>query len=237
MAHDDDDEDQNGSAVPPLELARSYAAYTVRALKQNAKLAVITSASLLALTAAAVAVWPRTFTCTTVLSAIDNKVLDGDRTNDTLKNAPELILGNENIAQIVKKTELTKRWEQTLSPLSRVKQAVMAQIRGELTEDAKREALIGMVQNSISVNSGWMATKMSVSADWHDPKIAADLARAALQSFLDARQVAEIATIEEYIQILEGHATTSARKSRRWLAKRKGSATANSPKHKITSTK
>lgn len=202
----DDEEEEGGSGLPPLELAKSYGAYVARALKQNVKIAAVTSGVLIALTGAAVTVWPRTFVCTTVLSAMDNKVLDGDRATNSLNNASDLIMNHENIANIVKETKLVDSWERTLPPISRFKQTVMAKIRGEVPETAKRDALIGMVENSIGVDSGW-GSRLSISAGWTDPKIAADLASAAAQSFLKAREVAEISTIKEYIEILEGHAT------------------------------
>jgi uncharacterized protein involved in exopolysaccharide biosynthesis len=201
----DDDEEEGGSGVPPLDLAKSYGAYTVRALRQNVKFAALTASAVVALTVGVVAVWPRTFVCTTVLSAMDNKVLDGERGTDALRNASDLILNHENIANIVKETKLTESWERTLPPISRFKQSIMVHVRGEVPENAKRDALIGMVESSIGVDSGW-GSRLTISAGWTDPKVAADLAAAAAQSFLRAREVAEISTIKEYIEILEGHA-------------------------------
>jgi uncharacterized protein involved in exopolysaccharide biosynthesis len=202
----DDDEDEGGSGASPVDLAKSYGAYTVRALKENLKVAIVTSTALIGLTVVVATVWPRTFVCTTVLSSMDNKVLDGERATDSLRNASDLILNRENIANIVKETKLTESWERTLPPISRLKQRVMAQIRGEVSENAKRDALIGMVESSIGVDSGW-GSRLSISAGWTDPKVASDLAAAAAQSFLRAREVAEISTIKEYIGILEGHAS------------------------------
>ncbi len=205
MAQDDDDE-EGGSGAPPLDLAKSYAAYAVRALKQNLKGALITTCVVSALTVGVVTVWPRTFVCTTVLSAMDNKVLDGERATDSLRNASDLIRSHDNLINIVKETKLVAEWERTLPPISRFKQTIMRHVRGEVSESAKRDALVRMVENNLGVDSGW-GSRLSISAGWTDPKVAADLAAAAAQSFLRAREVAEISTIKEYIAILEGHAT------------------------------
>lgn len=209
MARDDDSEENDSAAVPPLDQVKSYAAYAVRSLKRHTRLAVVAALVVTAGTGAAVTVWPRTYTCTTVLSAVDNKVLDGDRSTEALRGAEEVILNHDNIGALVDEVKLTKRWETTLPPASRFKQKVSSWLRGgEVSERDKRDALVQMVQNALSViPPGWNQNKLTISADWNDPKIAADLAEAADQSFLRARHVAEISTITEYIEILEGHAT------------------------------
>lgn len=208
MDHDEDSGEDAGPKVPPLELARSYAGYLTRALKRRKWAALAVTASLLVVTGLVVLAWPRTFTCITVLSAVDNRVLDGDRNVDALRGAEELIKNRENMAKIVEKVDLTRRWDETMPPASRVKQRIRTWFFGAMSEADKREALVSMVQKSITViPPGWGQNKLTVIADWNHPEIAADLADAVDQSFLSARQVAEISTISEYIDILEGHAT------------------------------
>jgi uncharacterized protein involved in exopolysaccharide biosynthesis len=205
---DKDDSDENeGSGTPPLEQAKSYLAYGQRALRGHRLLAGVTAALVVAATIVAVVVWPRSYTCTTVLAAKENRILDGDKASAPLGGAAEVILSNENITGIVDELQLARNWESTLPPASRLKHRVMSFLRGEVSEAAKREALISMVQNNIHVTPpGWNESKLTISVDWHDGPTAAALADAADQSFLRARQVAEISTITEYITILEGHA-------------------------------
>jgi uncharacterized protein involved in exopolysaccharide biosynthesis len=206
-SEDDDSEGASGPVVPILDRVRSFWAYGVRAFRNHRKRALFTSGALMALTLAAVSLWPRSYTCTTVVASIENRVLDGERGPDGLKTAPEVILSRNNIEKIVDAVKLPKRWDETLSPAGRLKKRISGWFRGEPSAEAKRDALIGMVQQSISVTPpGWGQSKMIVSADWSDPQIAADLADAADKSFLNARRVVEISTITEYIEILEGHA-------------------------------
>lgn len=205
---ENDEEENAGSGTPPLELIKSYWAYGRRALRAHRVLAAVTTGLVAAATIGAVSVWPRSYSCTTVLAVQDSRVLDGGPQNGgSLAGATELIMSQENIASIVDELHMTKSWESSLSPLSQVKQRVMKMIRGEVNESAKRDALINTVKNSIWVQPpGWMENKLIITADWTDAKTAAALADAADQSFLRARHVAEISTITEYIGILEGHA-------------------------------
>lgn len=204
---DQDDDEDEGSGTPPLELAKSYLAYGMRALRLHRLLAALIATTVVVGTLVAVAVWPRSYTCVTVLAAQDGRVLDGDKSGGSLGGATEVITSSENVAAIVDELKLTKSWEANLPPMGRFKQAVMRVIRGEVSESAKRDALISMVQNNLHVTPpGWNESKLIISADWGDAKTAAALADAANQSFLRARHVAEISTITEYITILEGHA-------------------------------
>ncbi len=208
MDNEDDSEDGAAPAVPPLDQAKSYLAYAVRSLRRRRKLAGLSSLGLALLTVAAVSIAPRTYTCTTVLAAKDNRVLDGEKTTQSLAGAAEVILSSDNISAIVDEIQLAQQWEKTLPPASRFKKRVMTLLRGEISEKDKREALVAMVQASIHVTPpGWGESKLTISADWHDAETAAQLADAADQSFLRARHVAEISTITEYIAILEGHAS------------------------------
>jgi uncharacterized protein involved in exopolysaccharide biosynthesis len=202
-----DDDENEGSGTPPLELAKSYLAYGVRALRLHRLLAAVIAATVVAATVIAVIVWPRSYTCVTVLAAQDGRVLDGDKSGGSLGGATEVITSSENVAAIVDELKLTKSWEANLPPMGRLKQAVRKLIRGEVSESAKRDALVAMVQSNLHVTPpGWNESKLVISADWGDAKTAAALADAAYQSFLRARHVAEISTITEYITILEGHA-------------------------------
>lgn len=207
MVDRDDDEDE-GSGASPIDLAKSYGAYAVRALRLHTRVAIVGAVGVVLLVGVALAIWPRSYTCTTVLSAVDNKVLDGERSTESLRGAEEVILNRDNIVSIVDEVKLTSRWSKTMPPLSRFKQKVSIWLHGgEMSEHDKRDALVQMVQTSLSViPPGWNQNKLTISADWNDPHIAADLAEAADQSFLRARHVAEISTITEYIGILEGHA-------------------------------
>jgi uncharacterized protein involved in exopolysaccharide biosynthesis len=203
----DDDDENEGTGTPPLDLLKSYLAYVARALRGHRLLAGITTACVVVATFIAVAVWPRAYTCVTVLAAQDSRILDGDKSGGSLAGASEVILSRENVASIVDDLHLVKTWEASLPPISRFKQSVMRIIRGEVNESAKREALIATVQSSLFVQPpGWNESKLIITAEWSNAETAAALADAADQSFLRARHIAEISTITEYITILEGHA-------------------------------
>jgi len=204
---DSDDDESAGPGTPTSELVRSYLAYVARALRGHRVLGAVTTAAIALVTVVAVVVWPRSYSCVTVVAAQDSHNLDGDRMGGSLGGANEVITSSENVAAIVDDLQLVKTWETTLPPLSRFKQRLRKIFKGEVGDAAKREALIGMVQSSLYVQPpGWNESKLIISAEWGDAQTAARLADAADQSFLRARHVAEISTITEYIAILEGHA-------------------------------
>lgn len=203
----DDDSDDEGSGTPPLELAASYLAYCRRALRQHRALSIVASSIVLVLTIIAVIIWPRVYESATVLAAQENRVLDGDKTSSALTGAADAIRSRENVTTIVDELQLAKKWESTLSSVGRLKWKAMSALRGPMSEAAKREALIAMVQSSISVDGpAWNESKITISAQWQDGATAAALADAAEQSFLRSRHTAEISSITEYIGILDGHA-------------------------------
>jgi uncharacterized protein involved in exopolysaccharide biosynthesis len=207
MEQDDDSEDGRPE-VPALDQLKSYLAYGRRALRNHRGLALVIAVSGVLITIAAAVVWPRSYMTSTVLAAKDNKVLDGDRDTGSLRGATEIILSHENVEAIVDEIKLPSRWDQTMGPLQRAKSWLSTKVRGAPSARDKRDALVAVAQNSIYVTPpAWNESKLTVTAEWQDPKVAADLADAAIRSFLRARHVAEISTITEYIGILEGHAT------------------------------
>jgi uncharacterized protein involved in exopolysaccharide biosynthesis len=203
---EDEDSEDSGSGVPAMDQVKSYLAYGKRALRSHRRGALGTAAVGLALTVAAVAVWPRAYASSITLAVKENKILDGDRDPGSLRNATEIIVSRENMAEVVKELDMPKRWEQNLSPLGRFKRWLSDNVRGVPSERDKRDILISMVQASVWVQPpAWNESKFTVHAEWPDPKSARDIADAALKGYLRARRVAEISTITEYISILEGH--------------------------------
>jgi hypothetical protein len=64
--------------------------------------------------------------------------------------------------------------------------------------------LVATLESKLMVNAG--DTTMTIGVDWHEPTMAAKLVVATEQQFLETRHYAEVGTLAEYIQILEGHA-------------------------------
>jgi hypothetical protein len=68
----------------------------------------------------------------------------------------------------------------------------------------KEKALIGVLPFALQVNPG--NGTLTLSIDWQDPDVAAHIVGEAQQIYLESRHSAEVATMAEYIGILEGHA-------------------------------
>ncbi|MET0402583.1 MAG: chain-length determining protein [Cystobacter sp.] len=113
----------------------------------------------------------------------------------------------ENIVSLIKRVNLLDRWEATRAPLLRLKDSLVNFISNRPTEDVKLDAMVGMLEKQLAVNTD--DGRVALSVKWPDPQLAYELAEAAQQNFLEARQREDMATIEEALSILEGYEKTA----------------------------
>ena len=118
--------------------------------------------------------------------------------------AAEIVLRRANLVSLIRQTRLADSWTATRPPLLRVKDLVLDKVRGPLDDDAKLDALVGVLERRFAVRAG--DGTVTIALDWHDPQVAHQLVESAQQNFLEARHVSEVSTIAEAISILEGHA-------------------------------
>lgn len=111
------------------------------------------------------------------------------------------ILRHDNLVSLVKQTRLVERWEATRSPLQRLKDAVTSPL-GALTEEERVEALVAVLERSMTVRSDRGSGTVTIGVSWPDPRQAMELAETAQQNFLEARHGAEVSAITEAIGIL-----------------------------------
>jgi Asp-tRNA(Asn)/Glu-tRNA(Gln) amidotransferase C subunit len=161
---------------------------------------------LFGLTLAIAQLWPRTYHCESRFIAQPNLFAPRERQGigDALSGAADVILRHESLDAIIKQTNLVKSWPATRAPLLKWKDGVMAWLRGPLTDEIIRKMLVGTLETKLFVTTTGNAATITI--DWQDPHVAAELVNAAEQNFLESRHVAEISTIAEYISILEAHA-------------------------------
>jgi hypothetical protein len=205
--HFEDEEDDDGeSAANQAELLASYLAFVRRSIKRRWIVAVTVFSLLFGLTLAIANLWPRTYHCESRFIAQPNLFAPRERqgTGDALAGAADVILRHESLEAIIKQTNLVKSWPTTRAPLLKVKDRVMDWLRGPLTDEITRKMLVGTLETKLFVTTTGNAATITI--DWQDPHVAAELVNAAEQNFLESRHVAEISTIAEYISILEAHA-------------------------------
>ncbi|PTL75775.1 chain-length determining protein [Vitiosangium sp. GDMCC 1.1324] len=119
------------------------------------------------------------------------------------RSAAQAVMRRENLVALIKRVNLLDRWDATRAPLLRLKDQVMHLISGRPTEDIKLDAMVGMLEKSLSVNTD--DGKVAIGVIWPDPQLAYELVDAAQQSFLEARQKEELASITDALGILEEH--------------------------------
>jgi uncharacterized protein involved in exopolysaccharide biosynthesis len=162
----------------------------------------------LTLTAGAVLYFPRTYTCKTVLMGFGSPVLDGTNAQNPLAGADGLILRHENLEAIIRETDLVHKFDSRRSALLKLKDRVMAALRGEPSEKDKIGALVGTLESKLTVTpeKGDQQGQLTIAVDWSDGQTAAELAQAARESFVRARHGAEMSAFEDKAAILEAHA-------------------------------
>jgi uncharacterized protein involved in exopolysaccharide biosynthesis len=209
MADDDQNEEQEGSSqnsAAQLELVRSYLAFAGRAIRPRWWWVASVLTIGLALTIVVFKVAPRTYSCTTVLMALSNPVLDQNGGGNPLANAPSLIMRQENLQQLVRDTSLVEKFKQRRPPLLKAKDDLIQKAFGQWNHEVQEAILVGTLQSKLSVGSD-QAGNLTITVDWTDGKTAAEVAEAAREGFLRGRHSAEISAFEAKMSILDEHAS------------------------------
>jgi uncharacterized protein involved in exopolysaccharide biosynthesis len=123
------------------------------------------------------------------------------------RSAARAVLRRENMVSLIKRVNLLDRWEATRAPLLRLKDTLVNLISNRPTEDVKLDALVGMLEKQLVVNTD--DGRVSLSVTWPDPQLAYELAEAAQYNFLEARQREDMAAIDDAMEILDGYEKTA----------------------------
>jgi uncharacterized protein involved in exopolysaccharide biosynthesis len=208
-----------GDDAPIIDfgLIFDYGGFVLGALRRRKLIAGTTLLLTLALVGVVVVLWPRTYHVGAkllsqrgdVMAAISNPSRARSVENDSpTRAAAETVLRRDNLVALVKQTNLIEEWDRTRSPLLRAKDAVVARVsRRKPTNDERLDALVGLLEARIAVAVGVEGT-VNIDIDWPDARLAYELVEAALQNFLETRQVAETSAISGSVSILERYATS-----------------------------
>lgn len=209
---------QDEAPVFVLANLRVAAGFPLRALHRHKKLAAAVFAALIVAVAATIAVTPKHYIVETKFFAEKNFVMpalgnptravpsDGD---SPTRLAQEAVMKRTNLMEIARKTKLLSYWDQMRSPLGKVRDRVTAMIRGPLSDSDKLEALLGVLEKRMWVNSA--EGTVAIGIDWPDPAIAYRIVQEAQQNFFEQRHASEVSLIGESIGIIEGHVLSAQR--------------------------
>jgi len=206
------------------EALRDYLAYIKNALLRHKLLALTTFVVTASLGLAVAKFLPRTYYSqatllpkrSSTIAALVNPdripALDPDPPNplrppgevdSVTRSAGQAVLRRENLVALIKRVNLMDRWEATRAPLLRFKDMVMQSISTRPSEDIKLDSMVGMLEKQLNVDTE--DGKVTISVLWPDPQLAYELVDAAQQSFLEARQREDLASIKDAMEILELH--------------------------------
>jgi len=192
-----------------------YIGFVVRSVIRHPYLAALTLILMIGATAAAVVVWPRTYHVEARLLAQQADLMaaySNPRTSSGSGVSPtygvsETILRQENLVSLIKQTDLLNEWQRTRPPAFRLKDRVMAALRGVPSEQDRLTAMTGLLEQRFEINVT-MEGAVIIGINWPDARAGYELVEAALQNFLDTRQSGEASALNDSIAVLERYAAT-----------------------------
>jgi uncharacterized protein involved in exopolysaccharide biosynthesis len=193
-------------------LLAELAGFVRNAVRRHWLLALMMLVAMVGLAVAAVKVLPRTYYVEArllternlLVASLVNPARSVPRDDDgPTRTATAQILSRENLVSIVKKTRLAERYEDTRSPLQRLKDRVVRSLGGGLSEEDKEDALVSILERSMAVQANRGTGTITIGVSWPEPQQAKELAETAQQNFLETRHAAEVSAITAAIGILE----------------------------------
>lgn len=118
------------------------------------------------------------------------------------QSAAELVLSRQSLRTLVERRQLLERWERERPALLRLKDRVLEAVRGPVPDEEKMEAIIELLGARIHVRTEEEIIR--VGARWSDPETVVAIVDGAVEAFLDARRRADVDTVADTYQILEG---------------------------------
>ena len=159
----------------------------------------------------AAAQWPKTYESYGRLLVTRNELMSSlvnpGRTIPREDSAPtwaaqEIVRSRENLLAIMKETNLIEEWERSRTPLQRLKDRMVAWLRGPTTETARVDALAGLMEARIQVTTDGEGI-VNFNVRWPNASLAYQITDKAMRNFLEHRRVSEISAIEDSIAILD----------------------------------
>jgi len=140
---------------------------------------------------------------TQVMSALGGTAQPAPRTPSGASGtyALETVLSRQNLIDLIRQTDLVEQWPKSRAPLPRLKDAIWRRMFPAPTAEEQLDSFVKLLETRLWVNSD--QTTVTIGIVFPDPQLALRLVEAAEAKFLEARQVAEISTIEDAIAILE----------------------------------
>jgi uncharacterized protein involved in exopolysaccharide biosynthesis len=186
-----------------------HAQLVIHAIARHKLLFGLTWAAVVGMSLGLVVTLPKTYEVQTTIQVSPTEVL-GDRAQTTSTGAPatyaaETVLSRQNLIDLIHKTDLIEQWPKTRAALPRLKDAIWKRLFPEPTAEDRLDGMVTLLEKRMWATSE--QTTVTIGITFPDPQLALRLVEAAQESFLEARQVEEISTVEDGIRILEESAS------------------------------
>jgi len=196
---------------------REYASFGIHSLGRRKALALTVFAAVSGCAVLSLYALPREYDSEVKLIGQRNQVISSlavpGRNMPTDADAParaawDTIMRRDNLVALIEQTGLVAHFYAHRSPAGRLKDRINTLLGRDLSEDAKLDVVLGMLEKRLVVSSAasWQGEgTVTIGMEWPDPVMAHTLVEAAQQSFIEARHISELSNIAEAISILEGH--------------------------------
>ena len=196
---------------------REYAAFAIHSLGRRKLLALTVFAGVLGCAVLSLYALPKEYDSEVKLLGQRNQVISSlavpGRNMPTDADAParaawDTIMRRDNLVALIEQTGLVSHFYSHRSPAGRLKDRINTLLGRGLSEDAKLDVVLGMLEKRLVVSSAtsWQGEgTVTIGVEWPDAVMAHTLVEAAQQSFIEARHISELSNIAEAISILEGH--------------------------------
>jgi uncharacterized protein involved in exopolysaccharide biosynthesis len=117
------------------------------------------------------------------------------------QSAGDFVRDRQALRAIVERYDLTTRWDRDRAPLLKLKDDLMARLRGPVPEADRVEALVDVLARRILVTVN--GEVITVWARWSDAATAVDIVEGATDAYLQARRRVDIDAIADTYTLLE----------------------------------
>jgi uncharacterized protein involved in exopolysaccharide biosynthesis len=193
-----------------LQLIVNLLAYAAGSVVRHKGLILILFAVIFGGAVSSLFLMPKTYHVETRLFVQRNSALalKGDNQADSPgHSASETILRRDNLAAIVRQTDLIHEWYKRRAPLAHLRDVIARAVGKPEAEEDTVQWMTDVLEKRTSVQTQNDAL-VDIAIDWPDPVMALRLLDAAQQNYLDARRATEVTAIEEQVGILQSHAAT-----------------------------
>jgi hypothetical protein len=203
------DEDADGDDGFDGAQVGNYATLVAGAVRRRKGLVAAVFASIVGLTVAGLAAFPKSYHVEAKLLAQRSQVLvvrgDGPDAVAPTRGAVETVLRRDSLVALIHATDLVAHWHEHRAPAQRWADALLSAVRPPESDDDRIDAMVERLEKRLVV---WTTDgTITITIDWPDARMACRIVDAAQENFLEQRYAQEITALSESIAIVRSHAT------------------------------